>query len=710
MKQNQSTIFHRAAMMLAAVMLTVTAWAQTYTVTLKPGDGSGSDITYNSTDDYYGTSLNGGDVPEGKFFRMNSQLWFKLPNCPGSFSAPSGKVFTGWSTNGGEDTDYSPGIWPISSNMTLTACWDTFGDAKLQSITPSVGTLTPAFSPDEDEYNIYIIYTGSPVEVTVTAVPRDPNATVDYNDEGDCPPTLHAGESVDIEVTNGTNKETYEVSVHFVYSITMTTEGEGTAKVYDFYDSSVETYIGEPDRTYQLRATPAAGWRFKEWQLVSGGGQLEYSTSQNGGYYRFPDADANNVVFKAVFEPYTVTLKAGEDGLGSDITYNRADDYYGTSLNGGDVPKGEFYTMNSQLWFRAPDCPGSFSALGGMVFAGWSTNGGQDNNLSPGSHYPISGDVTLTACWDTAGDAKLLTITPSAGTLDRNFSPDDGDHSYTLYVIYTGSPVEATVTAVPRDPNATVKYEETYNSCPTLHDGENVLIQVTNGTNWEAYQVVVRTVYSITMTTEGYGTYYNGTHDTTLPSGMKAYIVTAKTSGGETGTLTYEEIADGDGDGTTVKKTVPSGVAVMLKADASGNPWNLALSATDIDDRTFATNLLHGSNVAVETTGGDVYYKLSYNTSGTNLGWYYGVAGGGAFESGAYKAWLAVPESAGARGFVSLPGDDEGVVTGIVDIEHGTWNSDHSAGTWYSLDGRRLNGKPTAKGLYIHNGKKVVIK
>ncbi len=29
---------------------------------------------------------------------------------------------------------------------------------------------------------------------------------------------------------------------------------------------------------------------------------------------------------------------------------------------------------------------------------------------------------------------------------------------------------------------------------------------------------------------------------------------------------------------------------------------------------------------------------------------------------------------------------------------------------WYSLDGRRLSGKPTAKGLYIHHGAKVIIK
>ena len=31
-------------------------------------------------------------------------------------------------------------------------------------------------------------------------------------------------------------------------------------------------------------------------------------------------------------------------------------------------------------------------------------------------------------------------------------------------------------------------------------------------------------------------------------------------------------------------------------------------------------------------------------------------------------------------------------------------------GAWYSLDGRRLNGKPTAPGLYINKGKKVIIK
>ena len=35
---------------------------------------------------------------------------------------------------------------------------------------------------------------------------------------------------------------------------------------------------------------------------------------------------------------------------------------------------------------------------------------------------------------------------------------------------------------------------------------------------------------------------------------------------------------------------------------------------------------------------------------------------------------------------------------------------DGTAAVWYMLDGRRLAGKPTAKGLYLHNGRKVMVK
>ena len=57
------------------------------------------------------------------------------------------------------------------------------------------------------------------------------------------------------------------------------------------------------------------------------------------------------------------------------------------------------------------------------------------------------------------------------------------------------------------------------------------------------------------------------------------------------------------------------------------------------------------------------------------------------------------------RAFSLSFGDDE--ATGIISVP-----ADPSASTdaWYSLDGVRLNGKPTQRGVYINNGRKIVIK
>ena len=48
--------------------------------------------------------------------------------------------------------------------------------------------------------------------------------------------------------------------------------------------------------------------------------------------------------------------------------------------------------------------------------------------------------------------------------------------------------------------------------------------------------------------------------------------------------------------------------------------------------------------------------------------------------------------------------------TGIVAMDNGQWTIDNEAGAWYTLDGRKLAGKPAQKGVYIHNGRKVAVK
>lgn len=51
-----------------------------------------------------------------------------------------------------------------------------------------------------------------------------------------------------------------------------------------------------------------------------------------------------------------------------------------------------------------------------------------------------------------------------------------------------------------------------------------------------------------------------------------------------------------------------------------------------------------------------------------------------------------------------------GEVTGIGSLQTKTGEITFDNDAWYSLDGRRMVGKPSVKGIYVNNGKKVVIK
>ena len=80
---------------------------------------------------------------------------------------------------------------------------------------------------------------------------------------------------------------------------------------------------------------------------------------------------------------------------------------------------------------------------------------------------------------------------------------------------------------------------------------------------------------------------------------------------------------------------------------------------------------------------------------------------------GACRAYFFIgpdPGTSNVRSYVLNFGDDDSA-TGIIaigDSQLSTLNSPLSE--WYTLDGRRLATKPTAKGIYLHEGRKVVIK
>ena len=64
-----------------------------------------------------------------------------------------------------------------------------------------------------------------------------------------------------------------------------------------------------------------------------------------------------------------------------------------------------------------------------------------------------------------------------------------------------------------------------------------------------------------------------------------------------------------------------------------------------------------------------------------------------------------LPETIGVR-LISANGE----VTAIGTLYTRTGEVSFDSETWYTLDGKRLNAKPNTKGIYVNNGKKVVIK
>ena len=77
---------------------------------------------------------------------------------------------------------------------------------------------------------------------------------------------------------------------------------------------------------------------------------------------------------------------------------------------------------------------------------------------------------------------------------------------------------------------------------------------------------------------------------------------------------------------------------------------------------------------------------------------------------GSCRAYFRMNVSMEAREIITHFDDDE--TTGIVDAEanFSLFTLHSSLPGWYSLDGRKQEGKPTVKGIYIHNGRKEVVK
>jgi hypothetical protein len=173
---------------------------------------------------------------------------------------------------------------------------------------------------------------------------------------------------------------------------------------------------------------------------------------------------------------------------------------------------------------------------------------------------------------------------------------------------------------------------------------------------------------------------------------------------------------------TRVKK-VQKGEGLLLKG-TGGETFTIPSSGVQAAYVNMIVGNI-GDGITINETSEDGTLTNYYLKSGTY------VSVSGTANIGTNKSYLQLPTEmlAGARGknvvdgttynfveleteampiiFASIGGDGE--TTGIVSMDNGQWIMDKGSDEWYDMQGRRIS-KPTKKGLYIRNGKKVVIK
>lgn len=164
--------------------------------------------------------------------------------------------------------------------------------------------------------------------------------------------------------------------------------------------------------------------------------------------------------------------------------------------------------------------------------------------------------------------------------------------------------------------------------------------------------------------------------------------------------------------------TIPAETGIVIYAPGAMNATiPFFVPAINVSNKKGATdldgNLLKPSVVSASVNGENGDYILTdlWTHKGSNaknpgeIGYYYSKAG----TLGANKSYLHLDKSSSAKAvFIMMPSDDDtdsGNTTGVSKVEEVS-----STDCYYTLDGLKVNGKPSAKGMYIKNGKKYVIK
>ena len=223
------------------------------------------------------------------------------------------------------------------------------------------------------------------------------------------------------------------------------------------------------------------------------------------------------------------------------------------------------------------------------------------------------------------------------------------------------------------------------------------------GSRWATFTVISPSATGMTLEAKQYTVFGQSDYWTTFYCGSIGFSIDAAENACAY-TATYEVIGE-EGKITLHKlgKVIPKGTAVIIVgADAS-----ISMTTSTADAENTVSNDLRGLDAATALSDVKATYSADAILVLSNKDGNFGFHELAMTNVPARKAFLALSGETALARELTIVFDD---ATGIHSIDNGQLTIDSSAGAWYSLDGRRLSGKPTAKGVYILGGKKIIVK
>lgn len=397
--------------------------------------------------------------------------------------------------------------------------------------------------------------------------------------------------------------------------------------------------------------------------------------------------DASNVI-TLTFSKYTkfaYTINAKENGTDLGEVANGE-----TYSDGADIAISKFYYIN-KAWYETTTSPyyinikpenkaatievkkSDITYFAETENLGNITGKVSDKNMSNGAYSAIKGGKIAELCKLPMGEYKVTIYLKDNGNRSAIIrdvdNSDNGTNTLCSLPIYRSS--------------AAKEYSTTLTLYETTKIGLSGYTSSNGGTNQSAdldYIYIQRTgdaTEKVSVTEAGYATYATK-HNVEVPSDVE--VMTVKVNADNT-SISLNKVKAGT--------LIPAKTGILVKA-AKGD-YNFAVTSKE------GTPLENNNLVAATTdvpSDGAKYFALTQLSEG-KVGFAV-VADGVKIPAG--KAYLMVEKGSPAK-FFGLDGE----ATGINSVK--TAKAD---GAYYTLEGVKTT-KPV-KGLYIHNGKKIVVK